>query len=186
MGPMRPNTLKSLAREDEPDFDWSTVSMSILKRSSFTLLTILLGCSIPNNAGEGLRTSPDLLHLEREVHQLINEHRISQNLPPLTLNETITKEARNHSRAMAKRKIPFGHHGFVKRVQRIARALPYSLAAENVAYNRGYAYCAGNAVEGWLRSSRHRKNISGNYRFTGIGVAKDPYGGYYFTQIFWQ
>lgn len=160
--------------------------MSTLKRSALTLLCFLLGCSIPHNAGEGLRTLPDLLQLEREVHQLINGHRVSQNLPPLTLNETIIKEARNHSRAMAKKKIPLGHDGFGKRVKRIGRALPHSHAAENVAYNRGYAQCAGNAVEVWLGSSRHRKNIVGNYSLTGIGVARDPHGGYYFTQIFWQ
>jgi len=158
--------------------------MSTLKRSTLTLLCFLLGCTIPNNAGQ--RTSPDLLQLEREVHQLINEHRVSQNLSTLSMNETITKEARNHSRAMAKKRIPFGHNGFDKRVKRIARTLPYTLAAENIAYNRGYPNCAGNAVEGWLQSPQHRKNIAGNYRLTGIGIAKDPQGGYYFTQIFWQ
>lgn len=150
------------------------------------LLFLLLSCSSLNKVGEEKRVPSGLLQLERKVHQLINVHRISQNLPPLAMNETITQQARNHSRSMAKKKTPFGHNGFDKRVKRIARTLPYTLAAENIAYNHGYPNCAGNAVEGWLQSPRHRKNILGNYRLTGIGVAQDLKGGYYFTQIFWQ
>jgi uncharacterized protein YkwD len=164
--------------------------MNILKRSTLMFLCLLLGCSGLDKVGEEKRALSGLVQLERKVHQLINVHRISQNLPPLTMNETITQQARNHSRSMAKKKTPFGHNGFDKRVKRIARILPYTLAAENIAYNRGYPNCARNAVEGWLESPRHRKNIAGNYRLTGIGVgigvAKGPQGDYYFTQIFWQ
>jgi uncharacterized protein YkwD len=87
---------------------------------------------------------------------------------------------------MAGDKVPFGHNGFSKRVKRIAKSLSYRVAAENVAYNRGYPDCVGNAFQGWLNSSGHRKHIVGNYQLTGIGVAKTPEGGYYFTQIFWQ
>lgn len=69
-----------------------------------------------------------------------------------------------------------------ERVQAIA--IPYRAAAENVAYNRGYTDPVAKAVEGWLNSSGHRRNIEGNYNLTGIGVAKNSQGAYYFTQIF--
>jgi uncharacterized protein YkwD len=87
---------------------------------------------------------------------------------------------------MAKKKITFSHDGFSRRVKRISRFLPYSMAAENVAYNKGYSDCAQKAVQSWLKNTKHRKNIRGDYRLTGIGVAKNPEGVYYFTQVFWQ
>jgi uncharacterized protein YkwD len=164
-----------------------TVSMNNLKRCAFILVcTALVGCAVLDKSIEGEATSTELVQLEQRVHQLINQYRISKNLPPLTTNEIITKQARIHSRAMAKKRVTLGHDGFGKRVERISRFLPYSVAAENVAYNKGYSDCAQQTVQSWLESPKHRKNIRGNYRLTGIGVAKNPRGAYYFTQILWQ
>ena len=66
----------------------------------------------------------------------------------------------------------------------IAKAIAYSAAAENVAYNSGYSDPATQAVQGWLKSTGHRQNLEGNYNLTGIGIAKNAKGEYYFTQIF--
>ena len=130
--------------------------------------------------------SPELVQLEQRVHQLVNQYRISRNLPPLSPNKIITQQARIHSHAMAARKTTFGHDGFRNRVKSISASLSHKTAAENVAYNRGYPDCARQAVQEWLKSAQHYKNIRGNYRLTGIGVAKNQDGGYYFTQIFWR
>ncbi len=91
-----------------------------------------------------------------------------------------------HSRAMARKKVTFSHDGFGARVKRISRFLPYRIAAENVGYNKGYSDCAQQAVKSWLRNTSHRENIRGDFGLTGIGVAKNSEGVYYFTQIFWQ
>ena len=161
--------------------------MDKLKRCTLIYVCIVLvGCSIADKIIERKAISAELLKLEQRVHQLINQYRISKNLPPLTTNEIITQQARIHSRAMAKKKVTFGHDGFGKRVERISRSLSYRMAAENVAYTKGYSDGAGQAVQSWLKNARHRKNIRGNYRLTGIGVAKNPEGVYYFTQVFWQ
>lgn len=161
--------------------------MDKLKRCTLIYVCIVLvGCSIADKIIERKAISAELLQLEQRIHQLINQYRISKNLPPLTTNEIITQQARIHSRAMAKKKVTFGHDGFGKRVERISRSLPYRMAAENVAYTKGYSDGAGQAVQSWLKNARHRKNIRGNYRLTGIGVAKNPEGVYYFTQVFWQ
>jgi len=163
------------------------VAVNSLKRRTLILACIaLIGCSISEKAIDQSAPSTELLQREREVHRLINQYRISKNLPPLTPDEVITRQARVHSHAMAKKKVPFGHNSFRKRVKRISRSLPYRTASENVAYNKGYSDCSRQAVQSWLESTRHRKNITGNYRLTGIGVARNPEGGYYFTQIFWQ
>lgn len=166
---------------------FSIVSMNNLKRSTLTLISIvLIGCSISDKITGQKAISTELLQLEQKVHHLINQYRISKNLPPLSTNDIITQQARIHSRAMAKKKVTFSHDGFGKRVERISRFLPYKIAAENVAYNKGYPDCAQQVVKSWLRNTRHRKNIRGNYRLTGIGVAQNREGVYYFTQIFWQ
>lgn len=126
--------------------------------------------------------SGEFASLEQSIHQQINQHRKSRNLPPLTVDSRITQQARNHSQAMASGKVPLGHDGFETRIQAIA--IPQRSAAENVAYNQGSSDPAKQAVQGWLKSTGHSQNIRGNYDLTGIGVAKNARGEYYFTQIF--
>lgn len=122
--------------------------------------------------------------LEQSTHQLINKYRKSRNLGPLTLNPRISEQARLHSQVMASGRVPFSHQGFDQRIQAISRVISYRTASENVAYNKGYSAPDRQAVQGWLNSSGHLKNIQGNYNLTGIGIAKNAKGEYYFTQIF--
>lgn len=122
--------------------------------------------------------------LEQAVLTQINEYRASRKLPPLSLETSISIQARAHSQAMASGRTPFSHNGFQQRVQAIARTIPYSSAAENVAYNQGYSDPARQAVQGWLKSTGHRQNIEGAFDLTGIGIAQNAKGEYYFTQIF--
>lgn len=122
--------------------------------------------------------------LERSVHEQINQYRRSKGLPVLTLNPTISQQSLQHSQAMANGRVPFSHNGFEQRVQTIQRTIPLRGAAENVAYNKGYKDPAQQAVQGWLKSPGHLKNIVGNYNLTGIGVARNAKGEYYFTQVF--
>ncbi|MCF4967067.1 CAP domain-containing protein [Nostoc sp. CMAA1605] len=120
--------------------------------------------------------------LEKSVFEQINRYRVSRKLPRLTLNANITRQARIHSRNMARGKAPFSHEGFERRVY--ALPLRYKSAAENLAFNRGYNDPANQAVVGWLESPGHLKNIQGNYNLTGIGVATNQKGEVYLTQIF--
>jgi uncharacterized protein YkwD len=130
------------------------------------------------------QSTTDLASIEQAVNNQVNQYRANRGLPPLTLNATISEQARNHSRNMASGAVPFSHDGFAQRVQAIATQIPYRGAAENVANNSGYGDPATKAVQSWLNSSGHRKNIEGNYNLTGIGVAKNSRGVYYLTQIF--
>lgn len=129
-------------------------------------------------------TTPSLASIEKAVHNQVNQYRANRNLPPLSLNYRITEQARIHSRNMANGTVPFSHDGFNQRVQTIAKVIPLSTAAENVAYNQGYSNPATQAVQNWLNSSGHRANIEGSYNLTGVGVTKNARGEYYFTQIF--
>jgi uncharacterized protein YkwD len=133
------------------------------------------------------RSQTPLQDIEQEIVKEINEYRATKGLPPLKWNPEIAQQARRHSQNMASQRVPFGHQGFQQRVEILRSEFPYrGSAAENVAFNSGYRNPAKQAVEGWLKSPGHRKNIEGQYTFTGIGVSRGSNGEYYLTQLFVQ
>lgn len=123
-----------------------------------------------------------LRDIERDIVQQINQYRAERNLPALRWEAAIAQLAREHSQGMATKRIPFGHTGFSNRIEELR--IPYRSAAENVAFNSGYTNPAAQAVDGWLKSPKHRKNIEGNFNLTGIGVSRGEKGEYYLTQVF--
>ncbi|MDJ0800920.1 MAG: CAP domain-containing protein [Calothrix sp. MO_167.B12] len=120
--------------------------------------------------------------IEKSVFEQINRYRTSKGLPKLKLSQKVSRQARSHSQNMALGKVPFSHQGFEERVSLLPIA--YNSASENVAYNYGYEDPASQAVEGWLESKGHLKNIKGNFNVTGIGVAINDRNQVYLTQIF--
>jgi uncharacterized protein YkwD len=57
--------------------------------------------------------------------------------------------------------------------------------AENLYKCRGVDDPLVAAVEGWMESKGHRKNILGvEYTHTGVGIAVGADGTIYFTQLF--
>lgn len=127
---------------------------------------------------------PSPTTLEQSIHQQVNQYRQSRQLPPLKLDPRISQQARIHSQQMAAGTVPFSHQGFSGRVQTVGQQIPYRRVAENVAYNQGFAEPATEAVRGWIESTHHRQNMEGQFKLTGVGVAKNAAGEYYFTQIF--
>jgi uncharacterized protein YkwD len=120
--------------------------------------------------------------VERDILFYINKHRKSKGLPEFGFNAIIAAEARRHSTDMASRRVPFGHQGLTTRTKNITGKIKsVNAVSENVA--RG-PITAEQAVNLWLKSDGHRKNIEGNYRYTGVGVARDRKSELYFTQIF--
>ncbi|XHX80201.1 MAG: CAP domain-containing protein [Stenomitos frigidus ULC029] len=130
------------------------------------------------------QATPSFQSLEQAVLTQVNQYRASRKLPPLKMDSRISEQSRLHSQAMASGRVPFSHDGFKQRVQAIARTLPYSRAAENVAFNQGYSDPVRQAVQGWLKSPGHLKNIEGSFDTTGVGIAKNVKGEYYLTQVF--
>ena len=149
------------------------------------ILTLLLPAFLWNGcAPRALHSSEYLPQMERRIHQQINNHRESIGLSPLQLNSAITEQARLHSRAMATGERQPGHDGFDERMAAIEEEIQRGDAAENVGVNWGMDDPAATAVRLWLESPQHRANIEGGFQLTGIGVAKNDEGRYYFTQIF--
>jgi len=118
--------------------------------------------------------------LEQAIFQQVNAYRARQRLPALRWDERLAQQARQHSQTMLSSGL--GHAGFERRLAAIG--LPWSAAAENVASNRGRPDPATRAVQDWLNSPGHRRNLEGSYTLTGIGAARDARGEVAFTQIF--
>ena len=152
------------------------------KSNNQTKSSVITKKSQPKNLAAN--NNNDIDYLEKLTHQQINQYRISRNLLPLKLDNSISQQARIHSQNMAQGKVPFSHEGFEQRIASVSSTISYRSAAENIAYNQGYRDPLERAVTGWIKSPGHHKNMIGNYNLTGIGITKNSQGEYYFTQIF--
>jgi uncharacterized protein YkwD len=83
---------------------------------------------------------------------------------------------------MATGAMPFSHLGFNERCAQIPFA--YRSTAENLAWNEGVSDTAKVAVDGWIRSDGHRKNLLSATNVCGVGVARSNTGQFYYTQLF--
>ncbi len=128
----------------------------------------------------------DLTALERSVYDQVNQHRLSVGLAPLQWDDHIQHQARQHSEAMMRGRVPISHTGFRQRFQAIAQVTPYQSAAENVGFNQGQSAPVRQALRGWLNSPDHRQALEGDFDVTGVGIAVSDRGEYFFTQIFIQ
>ncbi len=125
--------------------------------------------------------SPGTGPLEKDVLKYTNQYRKSKGLGTLQMRSDLNAIARKHSEDMAKGRRPFGHGGFTQREKQIKRMYSSCTMAENVAYGSS---TGRDVVTQWKNSSPHRRNLLGDYDYSGIGTARDRNGRIYFTQIF--
>lgn len=118
-----------------------------------------------------------------EALKYTNQFRKSKGLKALEIREELNTIARRHSEDMARGRCAFGHDGYDLRVSKIKKTIKPcdGYVAENVAYG---ASSGKEAVDIWKRSSGHRKNMLGDYKYIGIGTASNRRGVVYYTQIF--
>ncbi|HXR82928.1 MAG TPA: CAP domain-containing protein [Hanamia sp.] len=111
-----------------------------------------------------------------------NNFRKSKGLSKLVMRNDLNAIARQHSVDMAKGKVGFGHTGFGERNAMAKKRIKQMHAfAENVAYG---AASGKEVVNMWEHSAGHRRNLLGQYKYIGIGIAKDKYGRIFYTQVF--
>lgn len=126
--------------------------------------------------------------LEREAFDLINAARRKANLPPLFLDAEMLYLAREHSETMANSG-NFTHRGargeMVDERARNVGITDWRGIGENIAANQSAKNPVATAIECWLNSEGHRRNLfSNDWTRSGIGVAVSRDGKYYFTQVF--
>ena len=126
--------------------------------------------------------------LEARAFELMNAQRLAAGLRSLHWDESVVALARSHSAEMAEGKY-FSHKdlngGFVD--DRAAKLGIFNWLAigENIAFMRGYTDPAQMAVDKWMLSPSHKKNIlNSTWQDSAMGVAVAPDGSVYFTQIF--
>ena len=166
--------------------------MRVQRYFAASAVALLLGCAIPvgtpapsvstragSSAGKYGAT-------EARIFDLINNERQHQGLPALVYNAQLDRMAKIQAENMAY---------FQKMAHTIPEAqlptlgdraryvgYPFGRLAENVAL--GYPN-AETAVQGWMNSSGHRRNIlDASVEETGIGIARSSAGGLYYCQVF--
>ena len=123
--------------------------------------------------------------LEKATFALVNQERKRDDLAPLKWDDGIAKIAREHSRDMASGGVDFGHGGFGDRIDRLKTLIAgFRGAAENVFMTDRRDGVAEQAVDVWLHSPGHARNIHGDYNYSGLGAARAQDGTLYFTQLF--
>ncbi|QDV37236.1 CAP domain-containing protein [Tautonia plasticadhaerens] len=123
---------------------------------------------------------------EQVIVDLTNQARADQGLAPLSVDARLQRAAQIHAENMA-------------RLDRLAHELPetgtptladraraagyrYSMLGENIAFNY---YSPSQAVDGWLDSEGHRRNIlTSEYTQLGVSLAYNASGQPYYIQVF--
>jgi len=131
----------------------------------------------------GQNKSGEMDQLGKEMLKYTNEFREKHGLPALKWSQPLADIGKKHSKAMGDKKAPFSHDGFNDRVK--AYPQPAAAAAENLAMSSGLGRVARTAVDGWIDSPGHRKNLlHPAMNYCGIGVYRNAGGAYYSTQLF--
>lgn len=126
--------------------------------------------------------------VERSAFEMLNRKRVDNGLTPLVWSDDLEAVARQHSQNMAEFQF-FSHRGLDNKLVSdradAAGVGRWRAIGENIAFNRGFDDPVSKAVELWLDSPSHRRNLLSNtWRESAVGVAVAGDGSYYFTQVF--
>lgn len=129
----------------------------------------------------------DIEFYERHCFEEVNRERQKHLLPPLVFSNSLLAVARKYSRRLAEESF-FSHvdpQGLTI-IDRVKEAgIRFTAVSENLLVIKGYLNPVPPAVERWMASEGHRRNIlDPEYRYTAVGVWIDAEGRVYFTAIF--
>lgn len=130
--------------------------------------------------------SRSIAEMETTVRQRINEIRRKRDLKPLEENEKLARLARAYSRRMAQK--GFFSHTDPSGETAVDRArsadLSFALLGENIFKSVNAPDPVKLAVQGWMDSPGHRKNIlRPGFTQTGVGIWREG-KTYHYTQLF--
>jgi len=135
--------------------------------------------------GTGMLSDDAYVEIGKEALKLTNEFRASEGInEEIHWHQQVAEIGWIHSRNMGDGKAEFSHDGFDDRVRQYP--MPHRGAGENLfmASGVGAASIAKAAVDGWIQSPGHRKNLLGRWNYCGIGVYRNAQGAFYLTQLF--
>ncbi|MEZ7516206.1 CAP domain-containing protein [Flavobacterium frigidarium] len=118
---------------------------------------------------------------EIDTIELINDYRESVGLNRLEKLSFLSVKADEHTNYMIDKAVA-SHDGFTKRCNEVIKTVSASKVGENVAFNYNLS---SKAFDAWLKSSKHKENIEGNFTHIGVAITKsDKTGKKYYTTIF--
>ena len=133
----------------------------------------------------GMNTDEEYAIIGKEAVRLTNEFRRQQGLyTEVEWSDRVAEIGWKHSKLMGDGERPFGHDKFS---EERATEMGYAASGENVFMCQGVAgvHVAKMAVDGWINSPGHRKNLLGDrWTVCGIGVYRNEHGAWYLTQLF--
>ena len=125
-------------------------------------------------------TSIDAKSIEVEILELINNHRLSMGLNPLSDMPVVKSVAYSHTDYMVDNN-QVSHDNFFTR----SDYLKSNVGAKNVSENVAYGYTsAESVVNAWIKSEGHKANIEGDFSNFDISAEKSEEGKWYYTNIF--
>ncbi|QLE01316.1 CAP domain-containing protein [Galbibacter sp. BG1] len=149
-------------------------------------LLLVSSCSNESIQDEGLveqtLLQTSVKEVEQDVHTIVNAFRIKEGLEALAFSEEAYSYAEEQTQFMINTG-SFKHNNFNERASSLAQLVDAQAVAENIA--KDYS-TAEEAVNGWVTSPGHLKNIMGNFTHTSVSVANDKNGKLYYTQIFYR
>ena len=127
-----------------------------------------------------------VIDLEDDVHDIVNNHRVSLGLGALIHVIEIRRAARGHSNHMRGASHDFFEHvnpeGDEPWDRMTKNSIPWTVAGENIAV--GYT-TPQSVFDGWMASPGHKENIERSvFTRTGIGYQSGAPRGTYWTQLF--
>ena len=124
---------------------------------------------------------------EQRAFELMNAERQVAGMPMLEWSDQALALARQHAQNMANGNF-FSHRGTDGETVdgRAAKmGVKWLAIGENIATMKGFGDSAAKAVETWMTSAAHKRNIlNGMYNQSAIGAAVAADGTIYFTQVF--
>ena len=157
--------------------------LSVTIRQWLTTLIICLAF-LPGMAQDGAYSDAD--RIGSHVHKLVNQYRNTINRHRLKRISSLDAIALGHAKNVASGRVPFSHEGFQDRVKAIKEEAPFPFVAGENLYgiDNPARYVGKRALDGWIDSPPHLKNLKGDFLFTGIGVARSPDGEWIVCQIY--
>ena len=163
----------------------------MISRRILLTASALAGCGHgqPVRRRDPRRSSDDIETLEKRIFAAVNQRRTKASALPLVWSDALATHARRHSVAMLEGGF-FSHtdpaRGDLKRrLSEGKGTVRWSRIAENLFMQSGGPDPVSAAIEGWMKSAVHRRNIlDTSYTDSGIGCAAARDGKLYVTQIF--
>ncbi len=120
--------------------------------------------------------------MERDILNLVNEHRASIGLSKLDFDFTAYDYANEHTKNMIEEN-ELSHDNFDLRSSNLTIETKANYVSEIVGRN---FITAEGVVNAWLKSDSHRKAIEGDYAFSAVSAKPNSEGIFYFTQLFYR